>query len=234
MRRAPEVRSRRQHLRLWFEFLRLCHRIDELQDALKRSEKFYAPWGDIRTQRFDDWWSSHAHLFGETAVQVVDRAEPHPNVIHLAVPLNLPFSKTLAQIQRIVLEEQQRRLETAREDPISRKTRSIGSGQFELTAGVELRGQTLNEVLIIFSIWIDLNRPAVNAEFCLEVLKCLKARKRSNWIPYLLTNPPQRDKNGNLRFGEDQIRQIRRYLKRGMEVCRSVSLGEFPGRSRLG
>jgi hypothetical protein len=229
----PQVTSRYQHLRLWFEYLRLCHRLPELRKAIEVSAPFYAPWGQIQTSQFDDWWTNHRQLFGETAVKIVDRLEPHPNVIHLAVPINVPISRTLKQVRGIVLHNQRERLEQAGQNPFELKTRSVGSGQFEPTPGVEIRGQTLYEILIILTAWIDLNKPAVNSDFCFEVLKRLRARKRSTWVPYLLANPPQKDKDGNLRFGEDQIRQIRRYLKRGMEVCRSVSLGEFPGKSRL-
>lgn len=227
------LKSRRQHLRLWFEFLKLCHRIPELRSNLHRSSDFYAAWGDVRSVKFDDWWELHTHLFGETSVMVVDRLDPHPNVIYLAIPLNVPVSRTLTQVRSVVLHKQGERLKQAGKDPFGPKTRSVGIGSYELTPGVEIRGQTLYEILIIMTAWIDLNRPPVNSDFCFEVLKRLKARKRSTWIPYLLATPPQKDKNGNLRFGEDQIRQIRRYLKRGMEVCRSVSLGEFPGRNRL-
>ena len=228
-----EVKSRRQHLRLWFEFLKLSHCIPEFRVNLEKTEKHYAPWGDVKSQKFDDWWVGHRHLFGETAVKVVDRLDPHPNVIHLAVPLNVPISRTLNQVRGIVLHKQRERMEAKGQDPFARKTRSVGIGQFEPTPGVEIRGQTLYEILVILTAWIDLRRPPVNSDFCFEVLKRLKVRRRSIWIPYLLVNPPQNDKDGNLRFGEDQIRQIRRYLNRGMEVCRSVSLGEFPGKSRL-
>lgn len=229
----PILRSRRQHLRLWFEYFRLCHRLPELKGNLEKSGNFYAPWGGVIEQRFDAWWELHTHLFGETSVMVVDRLDPHPNVIHLAIPLNVPVSRTLAQVRSVVLHKQGERLKQAGKDLFGRKTRSVGIGNYELTPGVEIRGQTLYEILIILTAWIDLNRPAVNSEFCFEVLKRLKTRKRSTWVPYLLANPPHQDKNGSLRFGEDQIRQIRRYLKRGMDVCRSVSLGEFPGKCRL-
>jgi hypothetical protein len=229
----PLASSRRQHFRLWFEYLRLCHRLPDFREPLEKSAAFYEPWGDTTAQKFDDWWKLRRHIFGKTAVTVVDHIERHPNVLHLAVPLNVPISRTLTQVRGIVLHNQRKRLEQVGKNPFDVKTRSIGAGQFEPTPGVEIRGQTLYEILIILTAWIDLNRPAVNSDFCFEVLKRLKVRKRSTWVPYLLVSPPQKDRNGNLRFGEDQIRQIRRYLKRGMEVCRSVSLGEFPGKSRL-
>jgi hypothetical protein len=230
---SPPNSSRRQHLRLWFEYLKQSYRLPELATNIARSRTHYAVWGNIQTVKFDDWWKDHGKLFGETSVQVITTVQSHANVIHLAVPLNVPISKTLRQVRGIVLQKQRARLEQAGKDASELKTLGVGTGQFELTPGVEIRGQTLYEILIILTAWIDMKQPAVNSDFCFEVIKRLKARKRSKWVPYLLANPPQKEKTGNLRFGEDQIRQIRRYLKRGMEVCRSVSLGEFPGKSRL-
>jgi len=230
---TPNLFSRRQHLRLWFEYLRLSHRIVELQLNLEKSSDFYAPWGDIHAAKFDNWWKEHKNLFGETSVQVIDSITPHENVIHLAIPLNVPISRTLNQVEGIIRSKQLNRIRELGKDAQSQKSMSSGFGKYDPTPGVEIRGNTLYEILVILTTWIDLNRPAVNTDFCHRVLERLKSRPRSKWVPYLLLNPPQKDKNGNLRFGEDQIRQIRRYLKRGMEVCRSVSLGEFPGRSRL-
>ena len=230
---TPVVKSRRQHLRLWFEYLRLSYRIFELRSNLTQSAQFYATWGDIQAVKFDDWWKVHHHLFGETTVQVVDTIRPHPNVIHLAVPLNVPVSRSLNKIEGIIQTKQRKRLQELGKDHRDVKTKSIGFGQYEFTPGVEVRGNTLNEILLIYGTWIDMDRPAVNSAFCSAVRAKFKARPRSKWVPYLLQIEPQKDKNGNLRFDEDQVRQIRRYLKRGQEICRSVSMGEFPGKSRL-
>jgi len=49
----------------------------------------------------------------------------------------------------------------------------------------------------------------------------------------VLTLKPQKNADGVLEFDEVQIRLVRRYIKKGIEVCRSVSLGDFPGKSRL-
>ena len=46
----------------------------------------------------------------------------------------------------------------------------------------------------------------------------------------LVTN---KDIKGNLRYTDDQLRQVRRYLKKGYRICQSVSKGQFPGRNNL-
>jgi len=230
---APIIKSRRQHLRLWFEFYKLCHRIFELKGNLKESAEFYAPWGDVRNVKFDAWWKDHQHLFGETLVQEVSAVTPHPDVMHLAVPLNQTVSMSLEQIEGLIKAKQTNRLKDRGINPLDLKSKSIGFGQFKFTEGVEIRGATLNDILITYATWLEFDRPAVNSKFCQKLREVFEERPISTYIPYLISIKAQMDKNGNLRFDEGQVRQIRRYLKRGQEVCRSVSSGSFPGTSRL-
>jgi hypothetical protein len=230
---APIVKSRRQHLRLWFEFYKLCHRIFELKGNLKESAEFYAPWGDVRNVKFDAWWKDHQHLFGETLVQEVSAVTPHPDVMHLAVPLNQTVSMSLEQIEGLIKAKQTNRLKDRGINPLDLKSKSIGFGQFKFTEGVEVRGATLNDILITYATWLEFDRPAVNSKFCQKLREVFEERPISTYIPYLISIKAQKDENGNLRFDEGQVRQIRRYLKRGIEVCLSVSLGKFPGKSRL-
>ena len=73
----------------------------------------------------------------------------------------------------------------------------------------------------------------MNTAYCMEVVGRLRSRPKSNWIPYLLQIEPQPDRKENLRYSEDQLRQVRRYLKKGENGCKNVSLGKFPGKSRF-
>ena len=230
---APIVKSRRQHLRLWFEYYRLCHRIFELKGNLKKSADFYASWGDVRSVKFDAWWKDHQHLFGETLVREVTAITPHPDVVHLAVPLNQTVSKSLEQIEGLIKAKQTNRLKDRGIDPEAVKSKNIGFGQYELTRGVEIRGATLNDTLMTLATWIDSNQPAVNTKFLLKLREVFEERPISMYIPYVLALKPQKNANGDLQFDEMQIRSVRRYIKRGIEVCRSVSSGDFPGKSRL-
>ena len=206
---APIVKSRRQHLRLWFEFYKLCHRgaasgralvvrvgKDKLFDFaphLKESAEFYAPWGDVRTVKFDAWWKDHQHLFGETLVREVTAITPHPDVVHLAVPLNQTVSKSLEQIEGLIHAKQTNRLKDRGIDPRAVKSKNIGFGQYELTAGVEIRGATLNDILMTLATWIDSNQPAVNTKFLLKLREVFEERPISTYIPYVLALKPQKD-----------------------------------------
>ena len=240
---SPIIKSRRQHLRLWFEFYKLCHRAPvvsaskgvnlDFRPNLKKSAEFYVPWGDVRAVKFDAWWKDHQHLFGETLVREVTAITPHPDVVHLAVPLNISVSKSLEQIEGLIQAKQTKRLKDRGIDPRDVKSKSIGFGQYELTAGVEIRGATLNDILMTLATWIDSNQPPVNSKFCQKLREVFEERPISTHIPYLISTKAQKDENGDLRFDEGQIRTVRRYIKKGIEVCRSVSLRDFPGKSRL-
>ena len=246
---SPIIKSRRQHLRLWFEFYKLCHRgavggrtlrvkagkgkVLDFRPNLKESAEFYAPWGDVRSVKFDAWWKDHQHLFGLTLVQEVSAVTPNPDVLHLAVPLNQTVSKSLEQIDGLIQAKQIKRLKDRGIDPAAVKSRNVGFGQYELTAGVEIRGATLNDILMTLATWFDLGQPAVGTKFLLKLREVFEERPISTYIPYVLALKPQKDGNGDLQFDEVQIRLVRRYIKKGIEVCRSVSLGDFPGQSRL-
>lgn len=231
--KKPIIKSRKQLIRIWFEFYKLCLSNPQLQDNLKKSKTFYEPWGDVEDTLFDKWWEDHKGLFGDDRIQVVDKITEHPNVIHVSIPLNVPITTTLKKLKEIVDEKQKERLENLGKNPDKMKSNSVGFGDFEFTSGLEVRGKTLNENLIIFEYWRSHGQPPINSEFCIKFIEHFRNRPRSKWIPFILQIEPETDKNGKVQYTSNQLRQVRRYKDRGQEICVSVSLGEFPGRSSL-
>lgn len=230
---SPAIQSQKQIYRMWFEFLKMAHKEAGLIENLQGSYLYYQPWGDVTSMKFDDWWKGHRHLFGETTVRQVTSVSSSQNAIYLAVPLNVPVTKVLAEVKRLVEESQTQRLVQKGIDPKSLKSLHSGFGSFELTTGVEIRGRTLYEIQLMFQFWQDLGKPPVNASTISEIVRRFKDRPRAKWVPYILQMKPLTDHKGSLRYDEGQIRQVRRYLKKGYEVCKSVSLGEFPGKNSL-
>jgi hypothetical protein len=218
---------------MWFEFLKMAHNEPDLVQNLQRSKDYYEPWGDVTSLKFDDWWSGHKHLFGETTVRQVSSVSNSSNAINLAIPLNLPVSKVLAEVKRLVEESQTQRLVQKGIDPKLLKSLHSGFGTYELTTGVEVRGRTLYEIQLMYQYWQELAKPPVNTNTISEIVNRFRGRPRAKWVPYILQMKPLPDKKGNLRYDEGQIRQVRRYLKKGYEVCKSASVGEFPGRNTL-
>ena len=50
------MRSKKQHIRLWFEYLQICHSDPQYSENLKQSKDFYEEWDDVLNIKFDDWW----------------------------------------------------------------------------------------------------------------------------------------------------------------------------------
>lgn len=211
----------------------MAHKEPDLVENLQRSGEYYEPWGDVTTMKFDDWWKGHKHLFGETAVRKVTSVSNSPNAVHLAIPLNMPVTKALAEVKRLVEECQIEQLLQKGIDPSTLKSLHSGFGSYEITMGVEVRGRTMYEIQLMYQFWQEMGKPPVNTETVSKIVQKFKERPRAKWVPYILQMKPLADKKGNLRYDEGQLRQVRRYLKKGHEVCKSVSLGEFPGRNSL-
>lgn len=97
----PIIKSRRQHIRLWFEFYKLAHDDPDLQNNLAKVRTFYEPWGDPRGVDFRVWWKDHSYLFGATQVEEATKVSKAPNVLNVSIPLNLPVTKTLPEIEGV-------------------------------------------------------------------------------------------------------------------------------------
>lgn len=231
--KQPQIKSNKQLYRLWFEFLKMAHKEPDLDDNLQASAEYYADWGDVRHQLFDPWWKTHKQLFGTTYVKEVDRVQVAENVLYVAIPLNQPATRSISDIKALIEDKQRAKLIEQGQDPETVKSLSTAFGKYSFTQGIEIRGKVLYEIQLMYGIWQDMGKPAVNTAFITEVVNRLRARPRSKWTPYLMLTDPMLDKKGNLRYDEGQIRQVRRYLKKGYAVCEAVSKGEFPGRTTL-
>lgn len=211
----------------------MAHKEPDLQDNLQQSTGFYADWGHVRDQLFDPWWKDHKQLFGQTYVKEVERVTAAGNVLYVAIPLNQPASRSIADVKELIEEKQRLRLLEQGIDPASVKSLSASFGRFSFTQGIEIRGRVLYEIQLMYGMWQELGKPAVNSDYLDQVVARLRSRPRSKWTPYLLQIDPMPDRKGNLRYDEGQIRQVRRYLKRGYAICEAVSKGEFPGKGTM-
>jgi len=231
--KQPQIKSNKQLYRLWFEFLKMAHKEPDLANNLAASLDYYAAWGNVLDQLFDPWWKEHKHLFGTTYVQEVERVTAADNVLFVAIPLNQPASRSVADVKALIEGKQRAKLIEQGQEPETVKSLSAAFGKYSFTQGVEIRGKVLYEIQLMYGIWQELEKSAVNTAFITEVVNRLRARPRSKWTPYLLQIDPLPDKKGNLRYDEGQIRQVRRYLKKGYAVCEAVSTGIFPGKVSL-
>ena len=223
------MRSKKQHIRLWFECLQICHSDLQYSDNLKRSKGFYQEWGDVTNIKFDDWWKDHKYLFEEVMVKEVSKVSSTPNTITLSIPLNETVSTIIEDVKQLVEQKQSDRLVELGLDRSNRKSKSLGVGKYSFTQK-EIKGLFHYQNLAMYKIYRRLNRPPVNRNFLMEVRKSFDSRVRSQLRRTMVNLPQMNDferykTNGDF---EDVIRSVRRSPKGVEKTLRNVSLGKFP------
>jgi hypothetical protein len=211
-----QLKSNYQLIRLWFEFYKLALTDNRLFLNFEKTKKYYQPWGDITDIKFDDWYKSHSHLF-LLKISEITRVSKNKNVLNVSIPLSQTVTESLRQLKELLVEKQ------SENRPNS----------YEFTKGIKINGKNLYEIQLIYTIWLDLNKPPINSKFIYEVVTRLKNRPRAKWVPHIIQFQPKRLGNERLEYTDEQIRQIRRHIKKAEKICQSVSLGQFPGKSSL-
>jgi hypothetical protein len=213
----PKIQSSIQLIRLWFEFYKLALRDSSLKENIKKSKKYYESWGNVKSKKFDAWFLIHEHLF-TTKVEEIKEMPKHHSTINISIPLNQPIKRSIEEVRKI----------------LSIRKKEINPSGYNFTKGKRIFGPNLYQILLFYTIWLDLNKPPINYDFISNVFRKLKNRPKSHWVPYIIQTEPKRDKNGfYLDDKGNLLRSVRRYIDQGKKVCHSVSLGEFPGRSTL-
>ena len=213
----PNIKTYYQYIRLWFEFYKLSLKDKSLKENIKKSKDYYKPWGNISNKKFDDWFKDHGHLFPITKIkEIKDKPRNLPSTINLSIPLNQPVTILLRELKEL----------------ITKKQKQTPPPNYEFTKGV-IRGKTLYEILLIYTLYIEHNKPPINVDFINKLNNFFSNRKRSKWKPYIIGSyDPSLMKNYKT-DNESTIRQLRRYIKKGQSVCKAVSIGKFPGNSYL-
>ena len=231
-RRYWQIKSRKQHIRLWFEFLKLAHRDPDLQENLELSKEFYAPWGDVTTTLFDPWWKDHKYLFGDDRVLEVQRVSRHPNLMTIQVPLNVAVSTTIKEVKRLIEERQTQKLQELGINVSSRKSKVVGFSKYELNAGPEFSGKAYNGILLMYRYWVELGRPKPINDEVIDALREKFDERPMNTTSdrpnFTLQDKDVPDKKKNLRYDDDIVRQYRRFISKGQSICSNVSMARFP------
>ncbi len=214
--KQPLIKSNYQLIRIWFEFYKLALRDSRLNNNFKKTKKYYEPWGNVTNLKFDEWYKSHEHLF-ILKITEIKKIPKNKNALNVSIPLSQTITESLKQLKALLKEKQ------SENRPNS----------YEFTKGIKIKGKTLYEIQLIYTIWVDLKKPPINTKFISEVVNRLKNRPRSKWVPYIIQIQPKKLRDGTFEYSDEQIRQMRRYIKKAENICYSVSLGQFPGRSTL-
>ena len=232
MAKQPIIKATKQHIRLWFEFYKLALDERSLAKHIKASRAYYAAWGNVRDVKFDEWWKTHKHLFGETRVVEVSKITKHDAVLYLSIPLNQAVTTSIKQVKSLIEDRQSEQLKSQGIEP--RKSKKAAFGPYQMTTGIELRGRPVYEAQLIYSeVYKPMGKPPVNTAFALKAREFFDNRPKAKWKPHILTADPQPDRKGNLRYSDDQLRSLRRYIKRAESLLLAAAKGDFPGRTYM-
>ncbi|APO87939.1 hypothetical protein A9199_12080 [Donghicola sp. JL3646] len=223
------MRSKKQHIRLWFECLQICHSNPEYSENLEKSKNFYKEWGDVKDIKFDAWWKDHKYLFDEVMVKEVSKVSSSPNTLTLSIPLNESVSTIIKDVKRIVEQKQSERLAELGENETNRKSKRVGVGKYSFTQK-EIKGLFHYQNLEMYKIFLKLNKPSINRNFLIEVRKNFDSRVRSQ-LRRTMVNLPQINDFDRFKTNadfEDVIRSVRRSLKSVEKTLLNVSEGRFP------
>jgi len=224
------LRSKKQHIRLWFECLQICHFESRFTENLAKSKDFYEEWGDVTSIKFDDWWKQKKHLFEDCYVREVSKVSSSPNTITLSIPLNEKVSTIIKEVKGIVERHQAECLKQMGIDANLVKSKSLSSGKYRFTQK-EIKGKFHYINLEIYKIFLDLNKPPINRKFLMNIRQRFQDRYRSKlskniiWIPQMRDFEASYKTNGDC---EDIIRTVRRGLKGVEKTLLNVSNGRFP------
>ncbi len=221
---------KKQHIRLWFECLQICHSQNEYLDNLKKSKDFYDEWGDVTNIRFDNWWKEKRYIFDDVYVREVNRVSQSPNTITLSIPLNEKISVITTEVKKIVEKKQTEKLIEMGKDPQQSKSKDLGIGKYSFSQK-EIKGLFHYINLEVYKIYLRLNKPPINRNFIIEIRKSFDNRQRSQ-LKRSMMNLPQLDEfetkyktNVDL---DDVIRSVRRSIKSVEKTLMNVSKGKFP------
>ena len=98
--KQPVIKSNYQLIRLWFEFYKLSLQDKDLKDNLKKSKKYYEPWGDITNIKFDPWFVSHGDLF-TIKVEEITQIPRTNTSLNISIPLSQSVTQSLKEIKRL-------------------------------------------------------------------------------------------------------------------------------------
>ena len=215
----PLIKSNRQLIRIWYEFLRLSYEIPELKDNLKKSRAYYRKWGtknEILTTKFDKWWTDHKPLFEGVDLRESDTISKDPLNLNVIVPVDAPIGESLRNFEKLLRRKKNEAKDLKREYAFSKDKNRID-------------GYRLYEILMIFRFWWSRECPKINFDFIDGFQESLESRKRSVWIPKEF-----QDKKLGTTLQEYEIStaRMRRTISLGKKIATNVSQGVFPGNYR--
>lgn len=227
---AISMRSKKQHIRLWYECLQICHSQPQYAENLAASVAFYREWGQVVGVKFDQWWREKRYLFDEVRVREVAKVSNTSNTVTLSIPLNEKISTITAEVKKIIERKQIEKLQELGIDHTALKSKNLGIGKYSFSQK-EIKGLFHYVNLEIYKIYLQLGRPSINREFIIEIRNSFDGRKRSQLRKSVLYLPTMDQLETIFLTNVDldnQIRTVRRGIKGVEKTLANVSKGRFP------
>lgn len=183
------------------------------------------PWGDVSSVKFNDWWTSHGHLFEErVAVRLLASGEPpaDPSSLIIEVPLTMAPTKLLKAVKTLIEQASEEYLRQA----TRRKNKTIATASFRLTEGAEPKLVAIREMLTVYRD-VYLANPKLRGQALLQAVhRHYGSRRQKKWKKIPL--PLMADLDDTMRMITAQ-RNLRRYLTNAEKILLNVAGGSFPG-----
>lgn len=224
------IKSKVKH---WFNFYRLAIESTDVEIVAncKSSKKFYEPWGDISTIKFDDWWNTHSYLFHtRQKIEILSgEFKADESAMYLKVPLT--FTSTVASnyFARIYKEEQFKR------DIAKTKIKKKYLGSFEFDP-IEFQDDNFKYYFLYANkVYLHLRSELGKEPKSRELVELAhlvfqklteKTAKRSKEVKKQRIAPFRQDIKHDY---ETLTRTATRYRTISRNLIRNASLGIFPG-----
>ena len=207
----PIIKSNRQLIRIWYEFLQLSYEMPHLSDNLKKSRAYYRKWGtknEILTTKFDQWWKDHKPLFEGVDLRESDKISKDPLNLNVVAPIDAPIKESLRNFGKLLRKKKRETKDLKREYAFSKEKNRID-------------GLRLYQTLMIFRFWVKRECPKITHSFADAVEVFFILRKK--WTLTDFSKDPEYLKS------DDGMRTLRRTIKIGEKIATNVSQGVFPG-----
>jgi hypothetical protein len=224
MKDPASLAYRREHYRLWFEYLRLARLSSDkaVRRALEQSRAYYELWGSDTTIKFDTWWKTHAALFADKhQIRVLRPGEDRSDqdALVLEIPLTRSATAIIKQIRPLLEDAVAAHAKSARKD------KRQPTASYRLTAGAEPKVIAIRESLTIYRE-VCLKNPGLKGHKLLDAVHAYYlsrkgARKAKVPLPLQYANELDRIR---------AMRNLNRYIHRAKRIMLNVAKGDFPGR----
>ncbi len=224
MKSQTRIIADKELFRLWYEFYRLAlvSSDDDVQKALKKSQKFYADWHGSENLHFDDWWRSHRSLFQDDKVVRLHHVDDVRTVdnIYISVPRGKSYGEILDEFKLLIEKELPSKMKGRKLPPEHR---------FSPT---EIQGVKRDSLRMMFDLekhifsQAELKGAALRARV-LKFFSSERYKKKRNIVPMSFAIDSS---NRNNDHAAEADRNIRRYRQKAHKLLLNVASGQFPGK----